>query len=110
MISIVYRRDKCTVTAEGHAYSGESGHDLVCAAVSALVLTLSANVASLVTQESAEKPVVSVQEGSAYISCKPVETMRAVVTMVFDTVCTGFELLQTLYPKNIRFTVQDGKT
>lgn len=105
MIQVTYHRTHNRLTATGHAGSGVSGHDLVCASVSALVLTLAANVASLVTQGSAGKHVVQVKEGDAEISCVPSHKMRAVVTLIFDTVCAGFELLQTLYPENIEYHV-----
>ena len=103
MIDITYHRQHHRLTVVGHACSGESGHDLVCASVSALVLTMAANVASLVTQGSARVQTIRVQEGDAEISCVPVARMRAVVTLIYDTVCSGFELLQTLYPENVRY-------
>ena len=37
MTTIVYHRDLCRVTVDGHAQSGEAGRDLVCASVSILV-------------------------------------------------------------------------
>ena len=105
MINIIYDRPAKRLTATGHAGQGAEGHDLVCAAVSALVLTLASNVATLATQESLRRQELRIKEGEACISCLPVKHMRAVVTMIFDTVCSGFELLETLYPENIKFTV-----
>ena len=105
MIEITYHRQYHRLTAKGHACSGVSGHDLGCASVSALVLTLAYNVASLVTQKSVSKHMVRVQEGDAEISCVPTNRMRSVVTLVFDTICSGFELLQRLYPENISFRI-----
>ena len=40
MITVVYHRDRNRVEVEGHAYSGEAGHDLVCASASILTHTL----------------------------------------------------------------------
>lgn len=105
MITATYHRTYHRLTVTGHAYSGESGHDLVCASASALVLTLAANVGSLVTQGAAGKHIVSVKEGDAEIACTPNHKMRSVVTLIFDTVCTGLELLQTLYPENICYQI-----
>ena len=34
MITVVYHRDRNRVSVEGHAQSGEVGHDLVCASAS----------------------------------------------------------------------------
>ena len=105
MITATYHRTYHRLTVTGHAHSGEEGHDLVCASVSALVLTLATNVASLVTQGSAGKHTVVVKEGDAEIACVPNHRMRSVVTLIFDTVCSGFEVLQTLYPENISYQV-----
>jgi uncharacterized protein YsxB (DUF464 family) len=105
MITATYHRTYNRLTVTGHAHSGESGHDLVCASASALVLTLAANVASLTPSGSASKHVVFVKEGDAEISCVPNHKMRSVVTLIFDTVCSGFEVLQNLYPENITYQI-----
>ena len=105
MIHITYHRNHYRITAKGHAQSGEVGHDLVCASVSALVLTAAANVATLATNGTARSPVLKIQEGDAEIACSPVHKMKSVVMLIFDTVCTGFELLQTYYPENISYEV-----
>ncbi len=105
MIQVTYDRSARRLTATGHAGQGAPGHDLVCAAVSALVLTLASNVATFATQNALRRQELRLKEGDACISCLPVSKMRAVVTLVFDTVCSGFELLETLYPENIKFTV-----
>ncbi len=105
MIQVTYNRKRHRLTAIGHACSGKKGHDLVCASVSALVLTLAANVASLATDDQVRRHVLRVQEGDAWISCVPMPKMQAVVTLIFDTVCAGFELLETLYPENICYRV-----
>ena len=105
MIDVTYHRKYNRLTIEGHAMSGESGHDLVCAAASALAITLASNVASLVTSETVKKHCIRVEEGSAEVSCEPIRKMTSVVTLIYDTVCTGFETLQRLYPENISYQV-----
>ena len=47
MITVIYHRDLNRVTVEGHAQSGEVGHDLVCASASILVYTLAAFVENM---------------------------------------------------------------
>ena len=47
MIEVIYYREKNRVSISGHAFSGEAGHDLVCAGVSALAYTLAANVGNM---------------------------------------------------------------
>lgn len=103
MVIITYYREAFRLTASGHAGAGEYGKDPVCAAVSALVLTLGSNVADLCLQENAEKPVLFTAPGAAEISCTPKKGMEQVVTLMFDTVCQGFALLQRLHPQSVRF-------
>jgi hypothetical protein len=43
MVEVKYYQDKNEVAIKGHAQSGEAGHDLICAAVSALFWTLFVN-------------------------------------------------------------------
>ena len=105
MVEVTYDRYQHRLAVTGHAGGGEKGQDLVCAAVSALVLTLSTNVADLVLADKACRPVLKLGEGDSLIGCVPTPRMIPVVTLVFDTVCSGFELLQTLYPENIRYHI-----
>lgn len=106
MIAVTYERSTRCLRARGHAGQGAPGHDLVCAAVSALVLTLAGNVASLATQNALREHKLQLKEGDACIRCVPVPRMRAVTTLIFDSVCSGFELLETLYPENIDFQIK----
>lgn len=105
MIEVTYHRKYHGVVVLGHARCGEMGHDLVCAAVSSLVLTLAANVSSLVASDTVRDYNIRTAEGEAEIRCVPVRKMKSVVTLIYDTVCTGFDLLQTLYPENITYRV-----
>ena len=105
MIQVTYHRKHYGVTVLGHAQCGEMGHDLVCAAVSALVLTLASNVVGLRGSKAIRDYNVRTAEGEAEISCIPVRRMRGVVTLIYDTVCNGFSLMQTMYPENISYKV-----
>lgn len=87
----------------GHARSGESGHDLVCAASSILAYTLAKNVAEIKDAGYAYNCAIELKPGDAFIECSPRRKYRSVVTMVFDTVCTGFDLLAQQYPEFISF-------
>lgn len=79
------------VTLEGHANSDVYGKDLICAAVSALALTLAANV------EGKEHAEVSLKPGNSRISCTPEETGT------FDCICEGFQLLAEKFPEHVCF-------
>lgn len=105
MIQVTYHRKYHGLTVLGHAKSGEHGHDLVCAAASALVLTLASNVAGLVTSNTVRDHNIRLAEGEAEIACAPVRRMNSVVTLIYDSVCSGFDVLQSLYPENISYQV-----
>ncbi len=106
MIEVSYDREKHLVKVKGHAQSGEAGHDLVCAAASILVYTLAANVASMsANRKQIRRPVIDINEGDAKIGCSPVHGFGSVATVIFDSVCCGFDILQKKYPENVSYKV-----
>lgn len=106
MVQIIYKRGSHSVRLRGHAGAGVPGRDPVCAAVSALTLTLADNVTALVTQGNVDRPLLRLEEGDSWIRCHSTGKIRPVVMLIFDTVCAGFGLLQTLYPEYIDYHVQ----
>ena len=102
MIKVTYHRRKHDVVVEGHAQSGEKGHDLVCASASILVYTLASFVENMRNAGQAD-PILVLEEGHAWISCDPPIKYRDAVTLVFDSICAGFELLARNYPDNISY-------
>ena len=106
MIQAVYYRKYNRLTVEGHAKSGEPGHDLVCASASMLAYTLSANIANMADHGQVRVPILKLNPGNAEVSCNPVRRYRSTVTLVFDAVCTGFELLAHSYPENISYQIR----
>ena len=109
MIRIVYHRKYHRVTVEGHARSGELGRDLVCSAVSALTYTLATSVTNLFKDDRKKMREVktNLERGKAEISCNPVQGFSAVVTLVFDTICTGYDILAVDYPEYISFEIRE---
>lgn len=106
MIEVVYNRKKLILTVKGHAQSGEAGHDLVCSAASILAYTLAGNVAQMsANKKQVRRPVIELDSGDAKISCSPVHGMQSVVTLVFDSVCAGFDILAQQYPQNVHYSV-----
>lgn len=85
MIRITRHSPGC-VSVEGHANSDVYGKDLVCAAVSALVLTLAANVEKMKGAEMVLEP------GNCRIQC------GSEADAVFDCICKGFQMLAGKYP------------
>lgn len=106
MIEVIYHREQNLVTITGHARSDEYGRDLVCAAVSSLALTLTANVAHLAAQGLARQPVMKLQQGKAEIGCRVKKPHRDQVRLVFQSLCLGFELLATQWPEHVRYSVR----
>ena len=106
MIHVVYCRKQNRVTIQGHAGCGPIGHDLVCAAVSALALTLAGNVSYMEAQEAVYGATVKLDEGSAEIQCTPYRRYKDSVEQIYRSVCVGFELLSTKYPENISYEVR----
>ena len=105
MIHVIYHRQFNRVTVEGHAGSGPEGHDLVCAAVSALALTLAGNVSYMEAQEAVHGVIMKLDEGNAEIQCTPYRRYKDSVEQIFRSICVGFDLLATKYPENISYSV-----
>lgn len=101
MIHVVYNRPHHRLTVVGHAGSAPHGEDLVCAAVSGLVLALGANVHRL-QELGVVRDVVNLQEdGGAEIACKCKKKHEATVALIFDVICLGLSELAEDYPEFI---------
>lgn len=103
MIRITYDRAAYLVTVSGHAGAGKKGHDIVCAAVSALVLTLAENLQLLHNTGTTTACLTHIREGAAKLSCCPVRGVELVARCIFDTVCRGFALVQQMHPKFVSY-------
>ena len=105
MIQVIYHKQYNRVTVEGHAGSGPEGHDLVCASVSALALTLAGNVSYMEAQEAVYGVTMKMEEGDAEIQCSAYRRYKDSTAQIYRAICVGFELLATKYPDNISYTV-----
>lgn len=105
MIKAIYYRRYNRLTIEGHANSGEPGHDLVCAGVSALAYTLAANVGNMEANDLIRNPIVKLESGRAEISCEPKRRAGAFVSRIFEAICVGFEMLDRDYPQYISYEI-----
>ena len=105
MIEATYHRQFNRLTIEGHAYSGDPGHDLVCASASILAFTLADRVGAMAAAQQVKEPIRELAPGKAEISCKPNTRYKATVTLIFDSICAGFELLAHNYPENIHYEI-----
>ena len=63
MIRAVYDRKDNKITVEGHAYSGEPGHDLICASASMLIYTIAVAVENMKNAEHVSGAVIDLKGG-----------------------------------------------
>ena len=105
MIEAIYYRKYNRLTIDGHANSGEPGHDLVCAGVSLLAYTLAANVGNLEANDMIRNPIVQMKNGHAEIGCEAKREAGAFVSRIFEAVCVGFEMLYHDYPQYISYEI-----
>lgn len=106
MIQATYYRRYNRLTVTGHANSAEPGHDLVCASASMLAYTLAANVANMADNGQVIQPIIENSEGNTEISCNPRHSLKNTVTLVFDSICVGFELLAHDYPEFVTYEIR----
>lgn len=103
MIQVIYDRAKCDLKVNGHAGSGEVGHDLVCASTSILAYTLASFVKNMKEAGQVDDPLITFEKGDVWISCDPPRELKPAVILVFDAICGGFELLARDYHDNISY-------
>ena len=106
MVNVVYHRKYHRLTVKGHAYSGESGYDLICSACSILTYTLASNVYNMNENGQIRNIIVDLQPGNAVVSCNTNKKFKSIVTMIFDSICAGYELLANDYPENITYEIR----
>lgn len=105
MIKVKYYRKRHRVCVSGHAGSGAAGHDLVCASVSILVYTLASFVKSMASTGRVRASSLKLGSGDARVSVGVDKVHDAAVTLAFDTVCGGFELLCRDYPEFVNYEI-----
>ena len=106
MIRVTYHRQFNRVTIVGHAGNGPEGHDLVCAAASALALTLAGNVSYMESQEAVRNVIIRLDDGDAEIQCTAYRRYKDSVEQIYRAISVGFELLATKYPENISYDIR----
>ena len=87
MIEITYYKEHNRVTISGHAGQAEEGQDIVCSAVSILAVTIGENI----------------EKGSAELSCKPNHKFKSTVSLIFNALCAGFEIMAREAPEYVRY-------
>ena len=109
MINITYRPDKKEVKIKGHANYDEKGKDIICAGVSVLFFTLANALLKAPDKWFKKQPEMAdskaSETGVSYIKCTPAKGYEVYVTLAYETVLTGMELMATTYPDYITFKV-----
>ena len=101
MTRVQYDRAGLSLTMEGHAGAGEAGGDLVCAALSALMMTLERRM-----EETAERtlPVIRRAPGFFSLRCSP-DGHEELCRESFDTIAAGIAALAENRPENVSLTL-----
>jgi len=97
MVTVDYYPREYRFQARGHAGSGDPGRDLVCAGVSALVLTLRENLLAMERRGALRLRVLAAELGAAQFWCEPLPGHEGETERLFDTVVMGLNLLQRLF-------------
>lgn len=105
MVTVTYNSRDYTLMVEGHAGQAEAGKDLVCAAVSILVHTVTANLQLLDARSYLSRLDTHIAEGSASFDFPPRKGMEAMVTFAVALVVVGFEILAREAPEYVRYTM-----
>ncbi len=106
MIRVVYHPKYFRVSVRGHARSGEPGRDLVCAAASALAVTMAENVTAMERAGQVRELQVTLRSGLAEVCCVPRAGHRATARLVMNAVCLGWERLAREYPEFLSYEVR----
>ena len=105
MVRIAYIPDQYRLIARGHAGSGEPGHDLVCAGVSALVLALREKLNQMEKAGLIRLKVAAAELGAAQFWCSPEKGSEELLAAVMDTVVGGMALLQKLFGEFVELRI-----
>lgn len=101
MIAIFCDPRACRVTVTGHAGSGPKGQDLVCAAVSALVLTLEEAVKTMARAGWLTGQTLEIAPGKAEIRCTARQERLPEVQLAFAVLSAGFQRLARQWPEYV---------
>ncbi len=95
MIRVTYDREQCALSARGHAGQAAKGSDVVCAAVTALLLTAARYA------EKAPGASVRREPGDLRVRVSPERTERA--RPVLDALADGLRGIAESWPEHVRF-------
>lgn len=102
-ISVTYLNKGFIFQGVGHTCHKEKGEDIVCAAVSALCISLFERLEQLANEGRATIIRCHMVSGDIYISVKiPEENSRCEPAWeALETVCAGLRRIEDMYPENM---------
>lgn len=107
MIRVDFYPSNHRITVTGHADSAEPGRDLVCCAASAYAYALQYNMEYLNDKGWMENVQIRMDPGDVVIACLPVPEKKNIVTLLFNSLCMGFFILEADYPDYVVCKVHD---
>ena len=97
MIEIRYHQKRHEISATGHAGYADPGQDIVCSAVTALMLT-----AAQFAENNGEAEVRT-EPGDLYVRCLCSPRWDAPVSLVFNAIAAGLYKVAQAHPDNVLF-------
>ncbi len=108
MVTLTVLRDKgvsCGFSVRGHANQGEYGHDLLCAAVSAIVQTTALGITDVLELDAAVE--FHDGEGDCVLTRDTAQDKADKAAVLFDTMEKGFRSLAETYPKTLKIRYRE---
>lgn len=105
MIEITCDWKRHELTANGHANFAPEGQDIVCAAVSVLVLTAAERLMDMHKADSRtyKKPIVVTEKGFARLQAGSTFAGNTRIHEVFSVICCGLRHMAEEYPEKVSF-------
>ncbi len=106
MIKVIYDRERSLVTIDGHAGWDKDGRDIVCAAVSAITYTIANAIDNMKDAGHISARQMKLNKGDAVIRWVPKKAYSAVITLVVDAICAGYDLVAQQYPSHVTYEMK----
>lgn len=99
MTKVIYNPAEFRMEITGHSGYAIAGQDIVCSAISMLVMTLETMVSD---HAESLQPRIHRKDGERKIICSPTKGNATKCMVVFDTIYSGFELLALNCPEYVK--------
>ena len=107
MTEVIYIPNELKMIINGHACYAQSGKDIVCAGISTLIFTLTAQLKRMGFEHYTD---IDEREGFAMVQARAENPERQKDCMIiFSTVYAGLELLSEHYPEHVKIVREEIK-